>query len=250
MKTKFISLLFISFIITSSVAIANDSTSIFKVSIGFNHTRYITKGNNNQSSFSHFGSSASSFNYNDTTSYFPSIIVSLEEHLDKNVGFVFGLGYTRTKLSYTTISKGGYFNPYPPSTTYFSSSTISFTSTPNSFLLNVGLKINIKKFYFCPNVKTTYSFGNAKVTDDYSSGTYTSQTPITTSTKQNYSFGGIGGGLIVGYEYNTHPFPIYIEARADYSSVDQGDYKTFSWDACIGIKLRRTKNLRQRSNLD
>ncbi len=251
MKKVSFFLIFISLLTYSSIAIANDSTSIFKVSIGFNHTRYKTKGNYNHSTLSHFGSSDSTFNYHDTASYSPSIIISLEEHLNENLGFLLSLGYTRTKLSFSHSSSGGSYNPYPPYTSYYSSNKTSFTASPNNFLLALGLKINLRNFYFCPNIKITYSFSKAIVTDTSTSGTYSSQiTNITTNKKENYSFGGPGAGLLLGYEFDTNPFPLYIEARADYSSVKQGQFNIFSWDICLGIKFRKSKNLKNPANFE
>ena len=251
MKIKLSLLLFISLLASASIAFANDSTSIFKVSVGVNHTHYKTKGKYYQSSWGHFDNSDTSFTYHDTVSYSPSIIVSLEEHFDKHFSFLVSLGYTQSKLSYHHSSSDSYNNPLPPVFSYSRNEEHSFKANPNNILLNFGVKINFRNFYFSPNFKIGYSFAKAIVSDTISVGTYTSQsTTINSDKKQYYSFTGFGAALLVGYEFPIKPFPFYIEARADISSANPGTFKIYTWDVCIGIKLRRTKNLRNRSNLD
>jgi hypothetical protein len=250
LKIKLSLLLFISLLASANLAIANDSTSIFKVSIGINHTRYKTKGKYYQSDWGHFDNSDTSLTYHDTASYSPLITFSLEEQLDKHFAFLLSLGYTHSKLSYNHSSYEDHFNPYPPIYSYSRNEAHSFKATPNNLLLNFGVKINFHNFYFSPNLKIGYSFGTAIVSDTITVINNSSQTTnINSNTKQYYSFTGFGAALLLGYEIPIKPFPLYIEARADASSANPGTFIIYTWDVCIGIKLRRTKNLRNRSNL-
>ena len=224
---------FIELVIPISIN-AKDSTNVFKVFVGLNYTHWRTKGNTDVEQLSHFSSSGSTFEYKDTVSTSPIIKIIYENYFSNRVSFYVETSYNYSKLSYTTSSYNA--SSYPPYwSSYLMKEVKNYNITPNSFMLSLGPKINIKNFYLIPKFDFSYYTAKSEVlTSTYinSSYSYPSVSTNITFEKENFSSTGFGGGLALGYTLKSGRFPVFIQAQTDYIVASYNHLKTIN--ACVG----------------